>query len=561
MVPIQQRLLTGLIATLALTPLADAQKFRADDPMLVEPRPHAVGDLKSRSIDDIYDFAYHSFVTEKTAVREKLEGKWRPSLDVNTLGELPDSPWYTNRHRVRRMTPEEIAIGPGNTNPPSSTGSWKVVSAKSDGITPGFVIEDDKQNRYLLKLDPPLLPELASGTDMIGSKLFYALGYSTAENYIVKVDPKRLDIQPGTTYTDEAGRKRPITRAWVNRLLRPQPRDEEGRIRVLASLFVPGKVIGPFRYRGTRTDDPNDIWAHEDRRVLRGLNVFCAWLNHTDSRAINSLDTVQTIDGVPHVRHYLIDFGSILGSDSVKPKDPGRGHTYDIEMKPMGRNILTLGLVAYPWERVNFPKIRGIGNFEADIFEPRKWKSAYPNPAFLRMDEQDAFWAAKQIAQFTDADLDRVAQVAGYTDPRATEYMALILKKRRDLIAAAYLNLPLRFDNFRVAQGRLAYDDLSLRVSGATPKQYSVAWSKFDNSTGARSTIASIDNLDREAANYRAGEILCAEYTVNGAPQHGSVRAFLRRGSDGWKVVGVERQWPPVEAEKQPASSIRTTAR
>jgi len=47
-------------------------------------------------------------------------------------------------------------------------------------------------------------------------------------------------------------------------------------------------VVGPFSYRETRSDDPNDTIPHQDRRVLRGLGVFAAWLNHHDTRSINT---------------------------------------------------------------------------------------------------------------------------------------------------------------------------------------------------------------------------------------------------------------------------------
>jgi len=66
--------------------------------------------------------------------------------------------------------------------------------------------------------------------------------------------------------------------------------------------------VGPFRYEGTRSDDPNDIVPHEARRDLRGLFVFCAWLNHTDAKAANSLNALVQEDGVTFIRHYLIDF-------------------------------------------------------------------------------------------------------------------------------------------------------------------------------------------------------------------------------------------------------------
>ena len=69
-------------------------------------------------------------------------------------------------------------------------------------------------------------------------------------------------------------------------------RNDDGTYRVIASRALPGTPVGPFRYFGARPDDPNDIYPHEHHRELRGLRVFAAWLNHDDSRSINSLDTI-----------------------------------------------------------------------------------------------------------------------------------------------------------------------------------------------------------------------------------------------------------------------------
>ena len=68
------------------------------------------------------------------------------------------------------------------------------------------------------------------------------------------------------------------------------PRLADGRVRVTASRYLAGRPIGPFRYYGTRTDDPNDVIPHENRRELRGLRLFAAWTNHDDTRAHNTQD-------------------------------------------------------------------------------------------------------------------------------------------------------------------------------------------------------------------------------------------------------------------------------
>ena len=77
--------------------------------------------------------------------------------------------------------------------------------------------------------------------------------------------------------------------------------------------MVPGKILGNFRYSGTRPDDPNDLVPHEHRRELRALRVFGAWTNLTDWKAANTLDARATSNGRTVVKHYLQDVGSTFG--------------------------------------------------------------------------------------------------------------------------------------------------------------------------------------------------------------------------------------------------------
>src|SRR5882724_1395807 len=327
----QHILIIAILGSLAQAATAEnpGKKFYSDDPIWREPAPRPVRQVAVRKVDDIYDFIENSFVTPGREGKDAKRGPQR-ALDVNTLGELPDSAWYTNRQTPRRMSIAELERGPGNTTPPSPNESWQIVSAKSDGVTPGFVIEDSRKNRYVLKLDPPRFPELCSAPDVIGSKFFYALGYNTPENYVVHFRRENLAISDGVTWKDKNGRKHPLTQKVVDEMLKPQPKGADGAYRAMASRWIAGNVVGPFSYRGMRSDDPNDTVPHQDRRVLRGLAVFAAWLNHHDTRSINSLDTLVVENGRHYVKHHLIDFGSILGSAGYSAKRPWMGHEYAI---------------------------------------------------------------------------------------------------------------------------------------------------------------------------------------------------------------------------------------
>ena len=75
--------------------------------------------------------------------------------------------------------------------------------------------------------------------------------------------------------------------------------------------------MGNFTHFGTRPDDPNDIYPHEHRRELRANRVFSAWIAHDDSRALNTLDMLVTANGKSHIKHYMFDFGAILGSSPI----------------------------------------------------------------------------------------------------------------------------------------------------------------------------------------------------------------------------------------------------
>jgi hypothetical protein len=398
--------------------------------------------------------------------------------------------------------------------------------------------------RYLIKFDPPNHPELASAADVIGSKFFYALGYDTPENYIVNFP--REQVRPGkeVKFRDKAGRERILDERDLDDLLRDIRKDESGRYRAVASLFLSGKPLGGFKYYSRRPDDPNELASHEHLRVLRGLYVFCAWLNHTDAKSLNSLDMLIEENGRRFVRHYLLDFGAMLGSDSVAPKDPRLGHLFFIEWKPAAWQLMTLGAYVPSWQTADFPHLRGAGNFEAEKFEPDNWKTNYPNAAFANRLPQDEYWAAKKVMAFTDDDIRALVSTGQYTDPATAQWVADTLMKRRDKIARAFYAKLLPLDRFSISGDRLQFTDLAAEHGFIPARNHQIQWARFDNQRNHAEVLRGRTGAQLPPEILKAPErSYWAAIITNDAPGQ-RVTVYIRRQAGGWRIVGIDREVP-----------------
>jgi hypothetical protein len=381
-----------------------------------------------------------------------LAGKPKQALNVTPLDEIQDSTWFTNRMGRRQLTLDELRLGPDRPLGPDLDDPWTIVGGKTQGVTPGFTIEDARGDRFVIKFDPASNPELATGAEAIGTRIFWAVGYNVPENYLVNFRPENLRISPKATVKLELDKRRPFTSNDLDLILSKVPKNPDGSIRAIASRYLSGKPIGPIPFLGVRKDDPNDVIPHEHRRELRAYRVFCSWVNHNDSREINTLDMYVEEDGRHFVKHHLIDFGAILGSGSTGQNLRSEGFEYQFDLGMMAKSIVTLGLYPRPWTDVDFPVIHGVGRFEASHFDPENWKPNYPYPPFGRMTPRDAFWAAKIIMRFDDARLRSIVESARYSDPRATTYLTRMLAERRDRIGRTWFSRVNPIDEFEVVQ-------------------------------------------------------------------------------------------------------------
>jgi hypothetical protein len=512
--------------------LGARKKFYSDDPIWQTPRPVAVTHAQPRKLSEYYDFLNNTFFPAGERVHHT--GIFLPSQAINTVDEVPDSAWYTNRHAVRAMSVAELKAGPGDSHPPAD-GSWTVIAAKNEGITPGFRIRDTAGRQYMLKFDPMSNPELASAADVITSKFFYALGYNVPENYVVYFDRSRIAIDRNSFLKDPAGHKRAIYDTDVDEMLAKTPRGADGKYRALASLVIAGKPMGPFEYHGTRGDDPNDLVEHEHRRDLRALRTLCAWLGHDDSKSLNTLDVLTEEDGTPFFKHYLIDFGASLGSASFMANSPRDGNVYLFDWKSSAAQFFTLGMYAPKWQHAKYPKLPAAGRFEYEVFDPATWVGDYPSTAFRNENPADRRWAARKILAFTDDQIRAIVSTGRYSDPAAAEWVSRCLIERRKKIVDAFLRGTAGLDRFEVRGSQLAWD--SAGPGASAPVQ--VQWAVFDNQTGRRrilpaATSARLPEL-AEPVDY-----LVAELTGSHGP---AVSVYIRMKSGEKFVVGVERQF------------------
>jgi hypothetical protein len=368
----------------------------------------------------------------------KLGGSRREAENVDERDQvrLP-STWWTPRVGFQPVSVEQMLAGPGSGEGPAP-GPWTVVRAKTEGVSKGFQIKDAKGVRFAIKFDPVGLNEIATGPDVICSRLYWAAGYNVPDNSITFFAREDLVVAEGATY-EVGGKRHAITPASIDDLLEDIPPGPDDRYRVVASRYLTGKPLGEWRYDGRTKDDPEDAIPHQHRREIRGLWALHAWLNNTDGSARNTIDMWVTEGGRSFVRHHLIDFSGCLGSASIAAQSASGGHEYLLDYGAATRGLATVGLARAPWERAVDPEIPSVGFVESEVFDPGGWKPFLPNPAFDVRTDRDARWGAMIVAGFSDEHIRAAVAMGRYSDPRASEYLTRILIERRDRIAARWL--------------------------------------------------------------------------------------------------------------------------
>ncbi len=534
-------LLTVAVAWIVVPAKAVTPRFFPDDPIAADPEREDARGVKPRRPIPAAD------------ALEIITGRGgRPrAVNVNTADEVPDSSWYANRLGPHRsMSIEPIELGPQHGGGPVA-GPWTIAAGGSDAIRPRLTARDAGGTLYDLRFDVDSHPEMATGADAVSTRLVHALGYHTAQNHLIRLKAGDLRIGGAAAVKDGSGRRRLMRQADLDILLTGAARQVDGSYRAIASRLPDGVDLGPFKFSGVRRDDPNDIHPHQHRRELRGLRVVFAWLNHDDAASIETCDVLEADGDRRVVRHYLVDFGSTLGSGSARPGSARAGNEYAWVARSKLLTALTFGLWVRPWDRVRYPDVPSIGRYEGASFDAEKWMPRYRNAAFDQMRPDDAFWAARRIVAISDEAIQAVVRTAQYSDPRAEAYLARTIGARRDAIGRAWLNalLPLA-DCQLTAAGRLACANVAVDADVATSAdEYRIRWHRFDNTADlaepvGEETVAALPLFAAPPGLLVSSEFVMAEIRGRHRLHAGwavPMKVYFRRTAGGWRTVGVDR--------------------
>ncbi|MCP4725656.1 MAG: hypothetical protein GY863_11500, partial [bacterium] len=363
-----------------------------------------------------------------------------------------------------------------------------------------------------------------------------------------------LVLDEEVSFTDVKGKKRNMNSQDLDDIINRIEILPNGKIRAIASKYIEGGMLGPFKYYKTRKDDPNDYIPHNYRRELRGMRILAAWLGHYDTKANNSYDAYITDEnGNNYVRHYMMDFGSTLGSQSSAPKQPFIGFENQFDTKAIFMNIITLGLYVRPYEKFDYDDFYpSIGRFTSEYFHPQRYKFIFPNPAFESMTDIDGYWGARLVMSFTDEQIRAVVESAQYTNDEAREYLMKTLIERRDIAGRYWFDKMPPLDYFAVSSGSgsrtLSFKDLAIDTG-------------LESTNG---TTYKYEILDQKKNILNSGEIkpgmniALPEINLSGEDQYIITRLNIKRdganiwskgisvyltGGDngGWKLIGVRR--------------------
>jgi hypothetical protein len=214
------------------------------------------------------------------------------------------------------------------------------------------------------------------------------------------------------------------------------------------------------------------------------------------------------------------------------------------------KRLVSFGFALGPWQTVDYVEKPSIGKFEGDRFNPRTWRPQTPTTAYMELRDDDAFWAARRVAAFNREMIAAIIHTGQFSDPSAEQALVEIMLKRRDKILRAYLPAVNPIVSPRLGERELKFDNAAVDADIAqAPRSYRAAWFAFDNATSALRPLAETSSATTTMdvpleLPTQVGSFVAVDIAADGtdyAKWRRPIRAYFRRQTDGWKLVGLDR--------------------
>src|SRR5206468_3007491 len=130
---------------------------------------------------------------------------YRLSITIFTLAGIAAALNSSPSAATRKFYDDDPIWIERDTQDASRIRPWKL-----DGVSPGFTITDSARELWFLKFDPLGYRGMGTGSEMVSTKLLWALGYHVPESHIAYLHPEQLVIGEGAKYEPPGGKKRPM---------------------------------------------------------------------------------------------------------------------------------------------------------------------------------------------------------------------------------------------------------------------------------------------------------------------------------------------------------------
>ena len=410
-----------------------ALKFKDADPVMYCNDIHPIPVPKSVHRDWLNYYA--NIQPPKPTVKTLSISGNQEARDINSIDQVPASSWFIPRLGFETISEKEIVAGATELGPPKSPITIIKIRKKKDN--PRLFIRDVRNIYYLLKFDPFDYPCISTTTSFIVNRLFWSFGYHVPESHLFYLNKDEIQILQELN----------ISKEDINKIFNKFASPVNDKYRSIAIRIIEGLPLGPAPEKGVRNDDPNDLFPHHERRVLRGLKVFCSFTNMCDISSGNIFDIYVGEENKGYIKHYLIDFDDSFGTHAARNQQLWAGFNHVFSIPQILKNFITFGLTIDEWERLKETQWKSVGTFEASAFNPVEWKETHSFAPIRYSQPSDDYWAAKILSELKEHHIKALIKAADYPEPAAADYIIqTLIERRAKIINHFYRDLsPLEF--------------------------------------------------------------------------------------------------------------------